>query len=91
MSAFYVDLLGPLHWVSIRQSVIVGSSAEVEIYATSECIQFLLENVQIFEFLGARDIFVPGVNTIFNDNQAWSKKGRYKGSLSRPDAREPCS
>jgi hypothetical protein len=47
MSACYIDLLGPVHWVSKCQSVTAGSSAEVEIYATDECIKFLLELVQI--------------------------------------------
>lgn len=43
MSAYYIDLLGPLHWLSKRQSVTAGSSAEAEIYATDECVKFLLE------------------------------------------------
>jgi len=34
MSAFYIDLMGPLHWISKRQSVTAGSSAEAEIYVT---------------------------------------------------------
>jgi hypothetical protein len=33
MSAFYVDLLGPLHWMSKRQTVTAGSSVEAEIHA----------------------------------------------------------
>jgi hypothetical protein len=41
MSAFYIDLLGPLHWLSCQQTVTAGSSAEVEIYATDECVKFL--------------------------------------------------
>jgi len=40
MSAFYIDLLGPVHWVSKRQTVTAGSSAEAEIYATNECVKF---------------------------------------------------
>jgi len=75
MSAFYIDLLGPLHWLSKRQSVTAGSSAEAEIYATNECVKFLLELAQIFDFLGVRDLFMPSVTTIYNDNQAcvnWS-------------------
>lgn len=40
MSAFYIDLLGPLHWSSKRQTVTAGSSAEAKIYATNECIVF---------------------------------------------------
>jgi len=43
MSAYYIDLYGPLHWISKRQSVTACSSAEAEIYATDECVKFLLE------------------------------------------------
>ena len=76
MSAFYIDLLGPLHWMLKRQTVTAGSSVEAEIYVTNECVKFLLELVQLLEFLGVRDTFMPGVTTIFNDNNAcvnWSK------------------
>jgi hypothetical protein len=52
MSAFYIDLYGPLHWLSKRQSVTAGSSVEAEIYATDECVKFLLELHQLFTFLG---------------------------------------
>jgi len=82
MSAFYVDLLGPLHWLSKRQSVTAGSSAEAEIYATDECVKFLLELSQIMEFLGIRDLFMPPTTVLYNDNQAcvnWSKKTTTKG------------
>jgi hypothetical protein len=82
MSAFYVDLLGLIHWMSKRQAVTAGSSAEAEIYATNECAKFLSELVQIFDFLGVRDIFMPGTTTIFNDNNAcvnWSKRCTTKG------------
>jgi hypothetical protein len=78
MSAFFI---GPLHWVSKRQAVTAISSAEAEIYAMSECVRFLLELVQIFDFLGVRDI-MPGTNVIYNDNQAcmnWSHSGTTKG------------
>jgi hypothetical protein len=82
MSAFYVDLLGPLHWMSKRQSVTAGSSAEAEIYATNECVKFLLELAQILDFFEVRDKFMPGITTIFNDNNAcinWSKRCTTKG------------
>ena len=49
MSAFFIDLFGPLHWMSRRQTVTANSSAEAEIYATNECVKFLLELVQIFD------------------------------------------
>jgi hypothetical protein len=44
MSAFYIDLLGPLHWMSKHQKVTAASlaEAEAEIYATNECVKFLL-------------------------------------------------
>jgi len=77
MSAFYIDLFGPLHWMSKRQSVTAGSSAEAEIYATDECVKFLLELYQLLEFLGVADLFMPSTSVIYNDNNAcvnWSKK-----------------
>jgi hypothetical protein len=82
MSAFYVDLLDPLHWMSTCQMVTVGSSAEVEIYATNQCMKFLLELSQILEFSGIRDIFMPGTTIVYNDNNAcinWSKRCTTKG------------
>ena len=82
MSACYIDLLGPLHWISKQQTVSAGSSAEAEIYATSECVKFLIELSQIFDSLEVRDLFMPSINTIFNDNKAcvnWSKLTTTKG------------
>jgi hypothetical protein len=82
LSAFYIDLLGPLHWLCKRQSVTAGSSAEAEIYATDECAKFLLELSQIMEFLGIRDLFMLSPCTVYNDNQAcinWSKRTTSKG------------
>jgi hypothetical protein len=43
ISAFYIDLLGPVHWMSKCQKVTAASSAEAEIYATDECVKFLLD------------------------------------------------
>jgi hypothetical protein len=82
MSAFYIDLLGPLHWSSKRQTVTAGSSAEAKIYATNECVKFLLALMQILDFLDVRDLFMPGITTIFNDKKAcvdWSKRCTTKG------------
>jgi len=82
MSAFYVDLLGPIHWLSKWQTVTAGSLAEAEIYATDECIIFLLELSQIMDFLEVKDIFMPGTNGAYNDNKAcvqWSKLSTTKG------------
>ncbi len=77
-----MDLFGPLHWLSKRQTVTAGSSAEAEIYATDECVKFLLELVQLFEFLGIKQDFMPSTNIIYNDNKAcvnWSKSCTTKG------------
>jgi hypothetical protein len=82
MSAFYVDLMGPLHWISKRQQITACSSAEAEIYAMNECVKFLLELVQILEFLEVKHIFMPGTTTVFNDNNAcvnWAKRCTTKG------------
>ncbi len=82
MSAFYIDLLGPLHWLSKQQSITAGSSAEAEIYATKECVKFLLELIRIMEFLNVQHIFMPSNNIIYNDNRAcvnWSKSCTTKG------------
>jgi hypothetical protein len=82
MSAFYIDLLGPVHWLSKRQKVTAASSAEAEIYATDECVKFLLELVQILEFLDVKNLFMPDTNVVYNDNCAciqWAKKATSKG------------
>jgi hypothetical protein len=82
MSAFYIDFFGPLHWVSKRQTITAGSSAEAKIYATNECVKFLLELVQLLDFLNMKDIFMPGTTIIYNDNNAcvnWSKSCTSKG------------
>ncbi len=82
MSAYYVDLFGLLHWLSKRQPVTAGSSAEAEIYATDECVKFLLELVQLMEFLNLKEEFMPNTNIIYNDNNAcvnWSKSYTSKG------------
>jgi hypothetical protein len=82
MSAFYIDLLGPLHWMSKGQKVTAASSAEAEIFAMDECVKFLLELVQILEFLEVKHIFMPDTNIIYDDNQAcvqWSKCATSKG------------
>jgi len=77
MLAFYIDLLGPLHWISKRQKVTAASSAEAEIYATNECVKFLLELVQILEFLEVKHLFMPSTNIVYNDK--WSKRATSKG------------
>jgi hypothetical protein len=81
MLAFYIDLLGPIHWLSKRQTVTAGSSAEAEIYATDEFVKFLLELSQILEFLAVKDVLMPTTTIIYNDNQAcvqWSKQSNTK-------------
>ncbi len=82
MSAFYIDLFGPLHWMSKRQSVTAGSSAEAEIYATDACVKFLIELEQLLNFLNVKHIFMPSTTVIYNDNKAcvnWSKSCTTKG------------
>jgi len=82
MSAYYVDLFGPLHWLSKCQKVTAASSAEAEIYATNECVKFLLELDQILDFLDMKHLFMPTTNIIYNDNRAcvqWSKRTTTKG------------
>jgi hypothetical protein len=82
MSAFYIDLFSPLHWMSKHQTITAGSSAEAEIYATDECVKFLLELHQLFDFLKVKALFMPSTTIIYNDNNAcinWSKKCTTKG------------
>ena len=92
MSAYYVDLYGPLHWSSKRQSITANSSAEAEIYAMNECVKFLNELVQLFDFLQFRETFMPGTQTVYTDNQAcvnWSKRCTTKG-LHHIQMKENC-
>jgi hypothetical protein len=82
MSVFFIDLFGPLHWLSCGHGVTAGSLAEAEIYATDQCVKFLLELSQILEFLSLKQFFMPSTNTIYNDNHArenWSKHTTTKG------------
>jgi len=82
MSAFYIDLLGPLHWISKRQTVTACSSTEAEIYATDECMKFLLELDQLLQFPDVKRLFMPSTTTIYNDNKAcvnWSSRCTTKG------------
>jgi len=82
MSAFYIDLLGPLHRLSKRQKITAASSAEAEIYAMDECVKLLLELEQLLSFLGVKHIFMPDTTTIYNDNKAcvqWSRNATMKG------------
>jgi hypothetical protein len=48
----------------------VASSAEAEIYATDECVKFLLELSQLLEFLEVKSIFMPATSVIYNNNKA---------------------
>jgi hypothetical protein len=70
ISAYYIDLFGPLHWISKCQKVTAASSAEAEIYATDECVKFLLKLNQILDFHGMKHRFMPNTNIIYNDNRA---------------------
>ena len=82
MSAYYIDLFCPFNWLSKRQSVTAGSSAEAEIHATDECIKFLLELEQRLTFLEVKHLFMPTTIIIYNDSKAcvnWSKTCTTKG------------
>jgi hypothetical protein len=82
MSAYYVYLCGPLHWLSKRQSITAGSLTEAEFYATNEGVKFFLELSQLLEFLEVKHLFMPATNIIYNDNRAcvlWSKSSTTKG------------
>jgi len=92
MSAYYVDLYGPLHWSSKRQSITANSSAEAKMYAPNECVKFLNELIQLFDFLQFRETFMPGTQTVYTDNQAcvnWSKRCTTKG-LHHIQMKENC-
>jgi len=69
-----------------------GSSAEAEIYATDECVKFLLKLTQILEFLQDKDLFMPDTSIIYNDYRAsvqWSKSKAIK-SLCHIQMKENC-
>jgi hypothetical protein len=56
--------------------------AEAEIYATDECVKFLLELEQLLSFLDVKHVFMPSTNIIYNDNKAcvhWFKSCTTKG------------
>jgi hypothetical protein len=68
--------------LSKRQKFTAASLAEAEIYATDECVKFLIELEQILSFLDVKHLFMPTTTTIYNDNNAciqWSKKATMKG------------
>jgi hypothetical protein len=48
MSSYYVDLLGSLHWMSKRQTIIARSSAKAKIYAVSN---FFWNSYKFWNFL----------------------------------------
>jgi hypothetical protein len=82
MLAFYIDLVDPLHWMSKHQKVTAASSAEAEIYAADKWVKFLLELIQILDFLEVKEIFMPTTHMIYNDNAAcieWLKSTTTKG------------
>jgi hypothetical protein len=58
----------------------------------NECMKFLSELVQLFDFLQVCDIFMPGTQTIYNDRKAcvnWSKRCTTKG-LHHIQMKENC-
>jgi hypothetical protein len=80
MPAFYIDLLGPLHWLSKCQKVTAASLAGAEIYATDECVKFLLELVQMLDFLEVnifmpqRISFITTIKLVFNGQKVLPQK-----------------
>ena len=82
ISGFIIYHHGPIHWVSKRQTITARSSAEAEIYATDECVKYLLYIKHILQDLDLDSTMVTKPFTIYNDNQAcidWSKTLTSKG------------
>ena len=74
--------MGPLHWMSKRQSITARSSAEAEIYATDECIKSLAHISYIIDGFDLKDSIMPSPTIVYNDNSAcvqWSVNLTTKG------------
>ena len=70
LSGFIIWTNGPLHWMSKRQTITARSSAEAEIYATDECVKYLIYLRQLFTDLKLNKHFMKGPTRIYNDNAA---------------------
>ena len=74
--------MGPLHWMSKRQTITARSSAEAEIYATDECIKSLAHISYIIDGLDLQESIMPSPTIVYNDNSAcvqWSVNLTTKG------------
>ena len=82
VSGFLLWLLGPLHWVSKRQTITARSSAKAGIYATDECVKCLLHLTQLIDGVELTDQLMPAPTTIYNNNAAcvqWTVNMTTKG------------
>ncbi len=82
LSGFIIWSNGPLHWQSKRQTITARSSAEAEIYATDECVKYLIHLRQILTDLHLHDHLMPSPTTVYNDNAAyvqWARNLTTKG------------
>ena len=82
LSGFIIWYGGPVHWISKRQAITARSSAEAEIYATDECVKFLLYLRHIAEDITITKQLFPHPTMVYNDNAAcvtWSGNMTTKG------------
>ena len=82
ISGYVIWLNGPIHWQSKRQTITAHSTAEVEIYATDECVKALLHLQQLISGLDLLKDIMPPPTVIYYDNAAcvaWSKNTTTKG------------
>ena len=82
ISGFIIWSNGPIHWMSKRQTITARSSAESEIYATDECVKYLIYLRHRLEDLNMTEQMLPKPTTIYNDNAAcvtWSNSMTTKG------------
>ena len=82
LSGCLLWLGGPLHWSAKRQGITVRSSAEVEIYATDECVKQLQHLHHIIQDLGSLHLMMPETTQVYNDNAAcvcWAQSMTTKG------------
>ena len=82
ISGFLLWLHGPLHWQSKRQAITARSLAEVEIYATDECLKQVIHVTNLIEGLLLDNELLHLPTPLYNDNSAcvcWSKSTTTKG------------
>ena len=82
MSGHIINLHGPIHWSSKRQTITATSSAEAEVYATDACVKDILFLQNILNDLKLHDQAMNPKTNIYNDNMAcvlWSHNKTSKG------------